>query len=103
MQPLQGESDLEDFGFFKLCDNFLAAAFIKTGNPISEAICFVVSISSSRGPFDPGMVFKPACFIIRIASTLFPILLITFGDGPIKVNPDCSARSAKSAFSDKSP
>ena len=30
LQPLQGESYLEDFGFFKLCDNFLAAAFIKT-------------------------------------------------------------------------
>ena len=25
LQPLQGESDLEDFGFFKLRDNFLAA------------------------------------------------------------------------------
>ena len=63
----------------------------------------VCSLSSSRGPFDPGTVGTPAVRIISIAETLSPIKRIVFADGPINVKPLFSTCSAKSAFSDRNP
>ena len=59
--------------------------------------------SSPSGPPEPGTQGTPADFIARIASTLSPIRRITFAVGPMKMKPDCSTRSAKSAFSDRNP
>jgi hypothetical protein len=51
----------------------------------------------------PGTHGTPAAFIARIASTLSPIRRITSAVGPMKMKPDCSTCSAKSARSDRKP
>ncbi len=38
-----------------------------------------------------------------LAETLSPMMRMDSGVGPMKVKPDCSTRSAKSAFSDRKP
>ena len=55
------------------------------------------------GPSEPGTQGTPAFFIALIADTLSPIKRITSAVGPIKIKPEFSTCSAKSAFSDKKP
>ena len=59
--------------------------------------------SSPSGPPEPGTQGTPASFIARIASTLSPIMRMVSALGPMKTKPDCSTRSAKSAFSARKP
>ena len=67
------------------------------------AISLFFAISLPTGPSEPGTHGTPAFFIALIADTLSPIKRITSAVGPIKVKPDFSTCSAKSAFSDKKP
>jgi acetyl-CoA carboxylase biotin carboxylase subunit len=60
-------------------------------------------IKAGSGPSDPGTVGTPALIIALIADTLSPIKRIVSALGPIKVKPDFSTCSAKSAFSAKKP
>jgi hypothetical protein len=60
-------------------------------------------MSSPSGPPEPGTHGTPAAFIARIASTLSPIMRMVSAFGPMKMKPDSSTRSAKSAFSDRKP
>ena len=55
------------------------------------------------GPSEPGTDGTPAAFIARIASTLSPIRRMVSAFGPMKMKPDFSTCSAKSAFSDRKP
>ncbi|EWS62383.1 hypothetical protein Y695_04389 [Hydrogenophaga sp. T4] len=59
--------------------------------------------SSGKAPSEPGTQGTPARIMACLADTLSPIRRIDSGDGPMKVNPLCSTRSAKSAFSDRNP
>jgi hypothetical protein len=59
--------------------------------------------SSPSGPPEPGTQGTPAAFIALMASTLSPIRRMVSAFGPMKTKPDCSTRSAKSAFSDRKP
>ncbi len=70
---------------------------------MSRAIFAFVTGSSPSGPPDPGTHGTPAAFIALIAWTLSPMSRITSGVGPMKMKPDFSTRSAKSAFSERKP
>ena len=59
--------------------------------------------SSGRAPSEPGTQGTPDLIMACLAETLSPIRRIDSGVGPMKVKPDCSTRSAKSAFSDRKP
>jgi hypothetical protein len=65
---------------------------------------FTISFGSSgNAPSEPGTHGTPALIIVCLAVTLSPIRRIVSGRGPMNVKPDCSTRSAKSAFSDRKP
>jgi len=59
------------------------------------------SVCIGPAPSISSYLSMPA--IISAAETLSPIKRIESGRGPMKTKPDCSTRSAKSAFSDKKP
>ena len=59
--------------------------------------------SSPIGPPEPGTQGTPAFFMALIADTLSPIRRIVSAFGPMKIKPDFSTCSAKSAFSDRKP
>lgn len=52
---------------------------------------------------EPGTHGTPDLIMACLAETLSPIRRMQSGVGPMKVKPDCSTRSAKSAFSDRKP
>ena len=58
--------------------------------------------SSGRAPSDRH-AGTPAAFMASLAQTLSPIRRMVSGRGPMKVKPEDSTRSAKSAFSERKP
>ena len=81
-------------------ESSLAEIEIREGE---EAIRSHSSVSSPRAPSEPGTQGTPAAFMASLAETLSPIKRMVSGRGPMKVKPDCSTRSAKSAFADRKP
>jgi hypothetical protein len=79
------------------------AALMMTGYPISRANSSVRLLSPSSGPSEPGTQGTQACFMARMAETLSPIRRMVSGFGPMKMKPERSTRSAKSAFSLRKP
>ncbi|STB71802.1 Uncharacterised protein [Chromobacterium violaceum] len=79
------------------------AALMMTGKPIFLAILTISAGSSGSAPSEPGTQGTPASIIACLADTLSPIMRMVSGRGPMNTKPDCSTRSAKSAFSDRKP
>ena len=63
----------------------------------------ISSGSSPKAPSEPGTHGTPDLIINLLAETLSPMARMTLPGGPMNTKPDCSTRSAKSAFSDKKP
>ena len=72
------------------------------GKPIFSA-SFSASSTVYTGSLVPGTTGTPASIIVLLASDLFPILLMTAAEGPIKVTLHFSHISTNLLFSDKKP
>ena len=65
------------------------------------AVRLITTGSSGSAPSEPGTQGTPARIMACLADTLSPMRRMESGEGPMKVKPLFSTRSAKSAFSDQ--
>jgi len=73
-----------------------------TGKPIFFA-SFIASSADSIGSGDPGRIGTPAAVMVRRASTLSPIILMTSGLGPMNLMLQSSQIFAKVSDSARNP
>ena len=78
------------------------AALMATGSPCSDAKA-VTSAADETGPSLPATNGAPTATAMPRAWTLSPSASMTWGSGPIQVNPASSTALANSARSDRNP